>query len=329
MSSKREPVPSTSAFNLASEAACYDSTFDTDDEDTRARRDASAKRQDLAPPKNLVRNVGRGKEPRVSARVVAEEANKDEWRRQRAQILSMSAYDRHKQLVNDYMLFFPGATKMVLQRDSSRDRRDIDVIRENHRFLWDEDSSVDNKAATASMTWGEQLARKYWQKLFKEYCICDLSRYKENKVAMRWRTEKEVVAGKGQFSCGERKCKEDDPSALRTWEVDFGYVEAGEKKNALVKVRLCPDCSYKLNYRRKRKEVTKKSKRKDKKRRRREEVEGEREDILDEKVAKMREEEQEKKMEAQAKDIWKAPVEVEQERSREEDFSEYLEDLFM
>lgn len=33
--------------------------------------------------------------------------------------------------------------------------------------------------------------------------------------------------------------------------------------------------------------------------------------------------------EEQAKDIWKAPVEVEQERSREEDFSEYLEDLFM
>ena len=38
---------------------------------------------------------------------------------------------------------------------------------------------------------------------------------------------------------------------------------------------------------------------------------------------------QEKKMEEQAKDIWKAPVEVEQERSRDEDFSEYLEDLFM
>ena len=40
---------------------------------------------------------------------------KDEWRRQRAQILSLSAYDRHKQLVNDYMLFFPGATKLILQ----------------------------------------------------------------------------------------------------------------------------------------------------------------------------------------------------------------------
>ena len=41
----------------------------------RARKDASAKRQDLAPPKNLVRNV-KGKEPRASHRVVAEEANK-------------------------------------------------------------------------------------------------------------------------------------------------------------------------------------------------------------------------------------------------------------
>ena len=29
-------MPSTSAFNLASEAACYDSTFDTDDEDVRS-----------------------------------------------------------------------------------------------------------------------------------------------------------------------------------------------------------------------------------------------------------------------------------------------------
>ena len=41
----------------------------------RARKNASAKRQDLAPPKNLVRNV-KGKEPRASHRMVAEEANK-------------------------------------------------------------------------------------------------------------------------------------------------------------------------------------------------------------------------------------------------------------
>ncbi|VDQ17077.1 unnamed protein product [Trichobilharzia regenti] len=36
----------------------------------------------------------------------------------------------------------------------------------------------------------ERLAKKYWEKLFKEYCLVDLSRYKENKVqiccATRW-----------------------------------------------------------------------------------------------------------------------------------------------
>jgi protein FRA10AC1 len=63
---------------------------------------------------------------------------------------------------------------------------------------------------------------------------------------MRWRIEKEVVDGKGQFICGDKRCpiKED----LKSWEVNFAYVEHGERKNALVKLRLCPDCSYKLNY---------------------------------------------------------------------------------
>ena len=63
---------------------------------------------------------------------------------------------------------------------------------------------------------------------------------------MRWRIEKEVVDGKGQFICGEKKC--DIKEGLKSWEVNFAYVEHGERKNALVKLRLCPDCSYKLNY---------------------------------------------------------------------------------
>jgi Folate-sensitive fragile site protein Fra10Ac1 len=31
---------------------------------------------------------------------------------------------------------------------------------------------------------GKRLAKKYYEKLFKEYCIADLSRYKENKVML-------------------------------------------------------------------------------------------------------------------------------------------------
>lgn len=57
---------------------------------------------------------------------------------------------------------------------SSKDKRDIDVIKEHHRFLWKDSDDAD--------TWEKQLAKKYYDKLYKEYTICDLSRYKENKV---------------------------------------------------------------------------------------------------------------------------------------------------
>ena len=57
----------------------------------------------------------------------------------------------------------------------ANDKTDIDVIHENHRFLWSDNDD-------ANETWAKRLAKKYWDKLFKEYCIADLSRYKENKV---------------------------------------------------------------------------------------------------------------------------------------------------
>ncbi|XP_060260611.1 uncharacterized protein LOC101105041 isoform X3 [Ovis aries] len=107
----------------------------------------------------------------------------------------------------------------------------------------------------------KRLAKKYYDKLFKEYCIADLSRYKENKFGFRWRVEKEVISGKGQFCCGNKCC--DEKEGLKSWEVNFGYTEHGEKRNALVKLRLCQECSFKLNFHHRRKEV-KSKKRKDK-----------------------------------------------------------------
>lgn len=72
----------------------------------------------------------------------------------------------------------------------SKDKRDIDIIRTEHRFLWEEEDAPEE-------TWGKRLAKKYYDKLFKEYCICDLSRWEEKKIAMRWRVDREVVSGKG------------------------------------------------------------------------------------------------------------------------------------
>ena len=51
----------------------------------------------------------------------------------------------------------------------------------------------------AQLEWERRLAKRYHDKLFKEYCLAELKFYKENKIAMRWRTEKEVADGKGQF----------------------------------------------------------------------------------------------------------------------------------
>ncbi|XP_073954961.1 protein FRA10AC1 homolog [Choristoneura fumiferana] len=240
-----------------------------------------------------------------------------------ARLRNLNPYELHKYLVNVYCLNKKGSTA-VLTRDTSRDRTDLDIIRENHKFLWEEDDVAN--------TWEKQLAKKYYDKLFKEYCICDLSRYKENQVALRWRVENEVVLGKGQFQCGSKRCS--NATGLRSWEVNFAYFEDGEKKNALVKLRLCPECSDKLNYKSKKREVKrlKKSQKKKKKRIERESS-SEKESEDDEAPSALQE------LDAVAststhpeetnESLWKKGVQEEVEKSREEEFAEYLEDLLL
>jgi len=224
-------------------------------------------------------------------------------------------------------LYYPGATAKLV-RDTSNDKRDIDVIKDHHRFLWDE-KDVDD-------SWEVQLAKRYYDKLFKEYCIIDLSRYKENQFGMRWRLEREVVVGKGQFVCANKKCEE--RNKLRTWEVNFGYIEAGTKKNALVKCRLCFECSYKLNFHHKRKELTKKKakKRKHKKKSRRRSSSSSSSDSSESQDPKQKERKAEKekeveneKLEKEASEVWSKPIEREEEKSRHDVFDEFLEDLLM
>lgn len=55
-----------------------------------------------------------------------------------------------------------------------------------------------------------------------------------------------LTSSTGQFECGSTRCN--NIENLKSWEVNFGYIENGEKKNELVKLRLCPSCSDKLNY---------------------------------------------------------------------------------
>ncbi|XP_069756660.1 protein FRA10AC1 isoform X2 [Narcine bancroftii] len=177
--------------------------------------------------------------------LAAHEWDREEARNWRFHLIAMDAYARHKKYINDYLLYY-GGSKEDLKRSTVNDKTDLDVIKENHRFLWTEDDEAD-------MNWEKALAKKYYDKLFKEYCIADLSQYKHNKIGFRWRVDKEVISGKGQFSCGNKYCNVKE--GLKSWEVNFGYMEHGEKRNAFVKLRLCNDCSHKLNYHHRRKEV--------------------------------------------------------------------------
>ncbi|KAL3679141.1 hypothetical protein R1sor_022097 [Riccia sorocarpa] len=178
-------------------------------------------------------------------------------------IKGLTAYDRHKKFMDDYAHFYPAN---AVSGGSAPIKTDMDTLRETYRFIRTEEDDSER-------TWEQRLAKRYYDKLFKEYCIADMSRYKESKIGFRWRTEKEVISGKGQFICGNRKC--DEREGLRSYEVNFSYRENGENRQALVKLRVCPRCAYKLNYK-KEKELEhqlREEKRKARKRRRKEKIE--------------------------------------------------------
>lgn len=162
------------------DAGDYGSEFDSESDSEKKRK---KKRRDEELPRKKTE-----KHEVASKEVLKEEYEKDERIRHRIHFLALNGYDRHKQLINNYMMYY-GGRNADFTRDASNDKRDIDVIRDNHQFLWDDDDDDDDGS---SKSWERNLAKKYWDKLYKEYCICDLSRYKENKVAMRWRVEKEV-----------------------------------------------------------------------------------------------------------------------------------------
>lgn len=145
-----------------------------------------------------------------------------------AQTRPRTAFERHIALLS----FLPAK--------NAKPKGDLQLLRESHRFLRDPEDD--------DGSWEASLAQRYYDRLFKEYVICDLAGFKKGCIGLRWRTEAEVHQGKGQFRCGHKRCA--CQTGLRSFEVDFKYTEAGRDRRALVKARVCEDCAYKLHYRR-------------------------------------------------------------------------------
>ena len=153
---------------------------------------------------------------------------------------STSAYDRHLQRAYSYVHYYGGAPPPAPVFRSERE-----ILEQNHRFVRDDKASDSDEEKV--------LTKQYYDSLFREYAFVDLSRWREQKVALRWRTKAEVLAGQGQFTCGCLSCSrrhgeglDDKLEELKTFELNFAYVEDQMRKNALVKVRVCRKCSRKL-----------------------------------------------------------------------------------
>ncbi|MBW0550583.1 hypothetical protein O181_090298 [Austropuccinia psidii MF-1] len=92
-------------------------------------------------------------------------------------------------------------------------KTDLDILIERHRFIRDADEK--------NLSWEDALAKKTYDQLFKEYAICDLTKWKEGKVAMRWRTASEVINGKGHLTCANLHCKHHESIEHRFQPVPF------------------------------------------------------------------------------------------------------------
>lgn len=155
---------------------------------------------------------------------------------------NLDAYSRHKLFINNLILYYNKNSKQKSRAETVSDSLKEQRIEIPHSFL--------PSTPSEDSSWEERIAFKYYQKLFKHYALISLVKYKEGRVGLRWRTQKEVIKGKGQFICGSLECaieKEEDESLL-TFELNFKYIERGDTKNALVKVRLCSSCSKKLHF---------------------------------------------------------------------------------
>jgi len=155
-----------------------------------------------------------------------------------------SAFSTHNRMLDNFMRY-GGERKLEKMKEerAKRVKTDYDVLRENYKL---ERSSDEESADETDATWEQKVSRKYYNKLYKEFGIIDLSRYKTGKFGIRWRHRQEVSVGKGEATCGATSCNGNQE--LKTFEVPFQYKEHDERKKTLIKIRLCPDCTRKMNY---------------------------------------------------------------------------------
>jgi protein FRA10AC1 len=125
----------------------------------------------------------------------------------RNELNGQSAWDRHKMYVSRYLKVYErdGGKARQAQLDA-KNRNDWDVLKERHRFLRDDEEEGQHNerhgqsGSRTETEYENEVAKRYYNHLFKEYAIADMKHYKTGNLALRWRSEDDVVDGIGQFS---------------------------------------------------------------------------------------------------------------------------------
>jgi protein FRA10AC1 len=59
-------------------------------------------------------------------------------------------------------------------------KTEYDILKENFKFIWEQKDKNSNENENL-LSWEEAFAKRYYDKLYKEYCIADLTYHREGK----------------------------------------------------------------------------------------------------------------------------------------------------
>ena len=156
----------------------------------------------------------------------------------------VSSFERHKKYMKDVVHYYGGKVPKAAEGEN-----DFAILQRNFQFIRDEYDDVETlEEGTNKEKYEAEISLAYYQKLHKEYALANLTRFETGEIGLMWRTDQQVISGKGQFVCGNVDC--DAMEGLKEFEMEFGYKENEQQKLELVKISLCPVCAYKLNYKR-------------------------------------------------------------------------------
>lgn len=92
---------------------------------------------------------------------------------------------------------------------------EFDILKASHRFLHDDPDE------TRNLTWDEQLARKYYSSLFREFAVCDLKHYKTGNVSHSYITPVRLTDCMSVYLRSVRTSLEDRSRGfIRSWGKD-------------------------------------------------------------------------------------------------------------